>query len=50
MTRFYWIEIEDDIKRRIEVLENDDVIVYINTKRRRAKDEGAEAAVRIVEG
>lgn len=32
MTRIFWIEIDSDVKRRLDVLENDDVNVYINLK------------------
>lgn len=50
MTKFYYVELPEEIERRVDVLGSGDIDVYINTKRRRAKDEGSEAAIRIVEG
>lgn len=32
MTRFYWIEMEEGVRRRTDVMENEDVNVYINIR------------------
>lgn len=47
MTKIYYMELPDGVIRRLDVLENDDVNVYINT---REKDEGSKAALRKLEG
>ena len=47
MTKIYYMELPDGVIRRLDVLENDDVNVYINT---REKDEGKEASFRKLEG
>ncbi len=31
-TKFYWVELEDGVRRRLDVMENEDVNIYINIK------------------
>lgn len=38
MTKIYYMELPDGVIRRLDVLENEDVNVYINTKKE-ASDE-----------
>lgn len=47
MTKIYYMELPDGVIRRLDVLDNDDVNVYINT---RENDEGKEASFRELAG
>lgn len=47
MTKIYYMDLPDGVIRRLDVLENEDVNVYINT---REKDEGQKTPFRKLEG
>ena len=39
MTKIYYMELPDGVIRRLDVLENEDVNIYINTKKETSDEE-----------